>query len=66
MSEGDNTAKEERLKGFWIGPRLGRRKRNPKLDETFRSPVSERDNLADVFDAVDDAPWAIVAVKGNL
>lgn len=65
MNEGDNTPKEDGLKGFWIGPRMGRKKRNPKVEDAYRSPSFERDNGAEIIEAMQHAPWAFVAVKGK-
>lgn len=49
-----------------MGPRIGRRKRNPKSEDLFsRSPVLDNEELAELVDAIEDSPWAIVAVKGN-
>lgn len=49
-----------------MDPRVGRRKRNPKPDEGgYRTPVLESEQLVEIMDAIQDSPWAIVAVKGS-
>ncbi|RZB39298.1 hypothetical protein BDFB_011343, partial [Asbolus verrucosus] len=47
---------------LWFGPRLGRKKRNPNSgDPSYRNA-----ELASLMDVIQDSPWAIVAVNGNI
>lgn len=49
---------------LWFGPRLGRRKRNPNGEDTYRSPAFEKEQLDALMDVIQESPWAIVAVNG--
>ncbi|EFA11568.2 PBAN-type neuropeptides isoform X1 [Tribolium castaneum] len=49
---------------FWFGPRLGRKKRNSSNDDLYQD--MQKEELVSLTDALQDVPWAIIAVNDLL